>query len=66
MKLNVADMSCGHCKASITGAIAKLDPNANVEFDLATKTVAVDSRKSATEISDALDQIGFPSTVVAG
>lgn len=65
MKFNVPDMSCGHCTSSIQGAIGKLDADAMIEFDLETKTVAVVSQQSATDISDALDQIGFASTVVA-
>ncbi len=65
MKFNVPDMSCGLCKASITEAIGRLDQTATVDIDLATKTVTVASQKSAAEISDALDDIGFTATVIA-
>lgn len=69
MKFNVPDMSCGHCTASIKTAIAIaiaiLDKDAMMDIDLDAKTVGVESQKSAAEIMDALDRIGFPATAMA-
>jgi copper chaperone len=65
MKFNVPDMSCGHCKASIQNAIIALDKDATIDIDLDAKTVGVESWKTAAEIKDALDRIGFPATAMA-
>jgi len=37
--LNVPDISCGHCKSSIEGAVAPLDGVDNVEVHVDTRTV---------------------------
>lgn len=66
MKLNVPDMSCGHCISSIRDAIAKLDATATLEFDLDSKTVTIASQKPAADVSEALDKIGFGSTITEG
>ena len=65
MKFNVPDMSCGHCTASIKTAITALDKNAMMDIDIDAKTVGIESQKSAAEIMDALDRIGFPATAMA-
>ena len=65
MKFNVPDMSCGHCTASIKTAIAILDKDAMMDIDLDAKTVGIESQKSAAEMMDALDRIGFPATAMA-
>ena len=65
MKFNVPDMSCGHCTASIKTAITALDKDAMMDIDIDAKTVGIESQKSAAEIMDALDRIGFPATAMA-
>lgn len=61
-RLSVPDMSCGHCKASIEAAIARLDSAAGVKVDLAGRTVEVDSNTPAPALIAALDEIGFPAS----
>ncbi|MFC5466142.1 copper chaperone CopZ [Lederbergia graminis] len=39
--LNVQGMTCGHCKASVEGALKKLDGVTAAEVDLAAGNVAV-------------------------
>jgi copper chaperone len=39
--LNVPDISCGHCKMSIEGAVNQLDGIDSVEVSIEGKTVAV-------------------------
>ncbi len=65
MKFNVPDMSCGHCTASIKTAITALDKDAMMDINIDAKTVGIESQKSAAEIMDALDRIGFPATALA-
>ncbi len=64
MKLSVPEMSCGHCKSSITEAIGKLDSNAQLEFDMDKREVDVATEKPANDVIDALDAIGFDATTI--
>jgi copper chaperone len=43
IQLNVPDMSCGHCVASITRAVQEVDAGAKVEVDLGLKRVSIAS-----------------------
>lgn len=64
-KLSVPDMSCGHCKASITEALSAL-PNAGaITVDLTTKEVTTNGSADPAELVAALSQIGFPAVVVS-
>lgn len=62
MKFKGPDMTCGHRKASVETAIKALDESASVTVDLATKTVDVARKASASVISKALAANGFPAT----
>jgi copper chaperone len=62
LKLNVPDMSCGHCVGAITQAIKAVDPAAEVKTDLASKTVMVDTQAAPEKIRHAVDDAGYPNT----
>lgn len=62
LKLNVPDMSCGHCVSAITEAIKTIDPAADVKTDLAAKSVTVQTTAPAAHIAKALDEAGYPNT----
>lgn len=62
MKLNVPDMSCGHCAGVITKAIKEIDPEADIKVDLPSKTVAVTTTAPTPRISQALSDAGYPNT----
>ncbi len=62
-KLNVPDMSCGHCTAAIEKAIGNLDANAVVNTDLETKSVEITSSLSEDVIIQTLADEGYPATV---
>ncbi|WP_298909834.1 heavy-metal-associated domain-containing protein [uncultured Aliiroseovarius sp.] len=57
---HVPDMSCGHCKASITEALEGLG-EVTLSFDMDAREVQVEGLEAAAVI-DALDEIGFPAT----
>lgn len=59
MKLNVPDMSCGHCKAAVESAIAKIGGSAVVH--LAARQVVVEGA-SLAEATEALKQAGYEAT----
>lgn len=61
----VNNMTCGHCVATVTKAIKQLDPDAEVNVDLASKQVTVESGHSDNEISRILEEAGYkPSTTM--
>jgi len=60
LKLNIPDMSCGHCAKTITDTIMQLDATAQVEIDLAHKTVAFTSSAPTSSVVAALTEAGYP------
>lgn len=64
--LSVPDMTCGHCKASVTQALSALAGIAQVDVDLTTQTVRVDGTADPAQMVKALDEVGFPAQVIAG
>lgn len=61
--LHIPDMSCGHCKASITAALMPLTSDIAVDMDARNVRLA-DSVDVAAAIS-ALSDIGFPAEILA-
>ena len=59
IELTVKDMTCGHCAATITGAVKALDPQAGCEVDLEAKRVRVDTVHSAERVRAAIERAGF-------
>ena len=62
-KLQIPDMSCGHCVATITKAVTAADPGATVVADLASKSVRIETRLPDAALLEALADIGYPATV---
>ncbi|UWQ02171.1 heavy-metal-associated domain-containing protein [Aliiroseovarius crassostreae] len=60
-KFNVPDMSCGHCKASITKALEGAGDGVEISFDMENRQVAV-SGLSTDRVIELLNEIGFPTT----
>ncbi len=63
-KLNVPEMSCGHCKATIEKAVAGVDADARVSVDLDNRTVSIESSIADAALIDALKAEGYEATVV--
>ncbi len=64
MKFTVAEMSCNHCTGVITKALLTLDEDAKLSFDVANKTVSVESDLSADEITVAIKEAGYEASEV--
>ncbi|HEX7936854.1 MAG TPA: cation transporter [Paraburkholderia sp.] len=64
-ELQVEGMSCQHCVAAVTNAIREHDDGAQVQVDLATGRVAVESTQSAQTLKAAIDEAGYTVTGVA-
>ena len=60
--LNVPDMSCGHCKATVEKAITAVDASAKVAVDLSTRKVEVTSSVTSSTLLGALKAAGYPAT----
>lgn len=59
MDLSIPDMTCGHCRASVTRALTELDPQARVEVDLPARTARVETSAPLQTVIAALGAIGF-------
>jgi copper chaperone len=59
--LSVPDISCGHCKSTIEGAVKKLKSVARVEVDVDKKLVKVvfDPPEEIAAIVDAIEDQGY-------
>jgi copper chaperone len=60
--LSVPDISCGHCKTSIEGAVSELDGVDKVEVDIEARTVDVafdDSTVAREAIVGAIEEQGY-------
>jgi copper chaperone len=61
----VNDMSCGHCVATITDAVKKVDKDARVEIDLARHRVEIEpATTDAARLGRAIEDAGFTPQVL--
>ena len=61
IELTLPAMSCGHCVKTITQAVQRLDPAAQVRPDLATRRVAFDTTLAPDVLQKALAEEGYPA-----
>jgi copper chaperone len=61
MEFNIPAMSCGHCAGVITQTVKSLDPAAQVNVDLASKKVVVQSSQERQTVAAALAEAGYPA-----
>ncbi|MGE0280461.1 MAG: heavy-metal-associated domain-containing protein [Rhizobiaceae bacterium] len=59
LKLNVPDMTCGHCVGTVTKAVKSVDSSAAVTVDLPSKTVTIETTADAARISQAVATAGY-------
>ena len=62
LTLNVPDISCGHCKTSIEGAVGELTGVDKVEVTIDARTVDIsfdDATVDQTAIVDAIEGVGY-------
>ena len=55
----VQGMSCGHCASAVTQAVRSVDPQAEVQVDLATGQVQVQSSQDHAAIARAIEEEGY-------
>ncbi|MFM8576401.1 MAG: heavy-metal-associated domain-containing protein [Limnohabitans sp.] len=56
---DVEGMSCNHCAKAVTQAVKQLDPQAQVQVDLAGKKVEVESAQPREAIAKAIADEGY-------
>lgn len=56
---NVQGMSCNHCVKAVTKALQQLDPQAQVQVDLAGKKVEVESTQAREALAKAIADEGY-------
>jgi copper chaperone len=56
----VNDMTCAHCVNAITRAVAGVDPEAKLRFDLATHRVEIDPASADSQrLRTAIEEAGY-------
>lgn len=61
LKLNVPDMTCGHCAGMVTKAVRSVDADANISVDLPLQTVSIETAADLDRIKDAMAAAGYPA-----
>lgn len=64
LELNVDDMTCGHCVASITKAVKAVAPAATVQADLNSHRVSIDGASDHAAVIAAIAEAGFTASSV--
>jgi copper chaperone len=59
IELTLPSMTCGHCVRTVTETVHKVDAQAVVDVDLATRRVRVESRRSQDDFKKALAEEGY-------
>ena len=59
LELNIAALSCGHCARAVTEAVHEIDPAAQVEVDLGTKQVRVQTQATREQVVAVLTDAGY-------
>ena len=62
-QLSIPGMSCGHCKATVEGALSAVPGAGGVAVDLAARTAHVAGDAAVPALLAALDQAGYPAEV---
>ena len=58
----VQGMTCGGCVRGVTNALQRVDADAVVNVDLASKTVSVSSAADVQQLKRAIEKAGFAVT----
>lgn len=60
IELELPDLSCGHCVRAVTEALQALDAKAQVQAEVATRRVSVQTHAAAEAVRAALTEAGYP------
>lgn len=65
IRLQIPNMTCGHCERTVRGAVTSIDPTAKVDVDLSARTVLIETRADASRISQVLADAGYAAAKAA-
>jgi len=60
IELTLPDMTCGHCVKAVTQTVQQVDAAAQVQIDLPTHKVQIESSQPAELFKAALADEGYP------
>ncbi|MDH4395520.1 MAG: heavy-metal-associated domain-containing protein [Limnobacter sp.] len=63
IELTVEKMKCGGCAANVERAVKGQDAQAQVQIDLPTKKVTVQTALLPAQVADLITQAGYPASV---
>ncbi len=66
LTMQVEGMTCDGCVRSVRNVVQRLDPDAEVEVDLAAGRLTARTRAQSLEIADALARAGFEARAMTG
>jgi copper chaperone len=64
MQIAIPDMSCGHCRAAVTEAVTRLDPQARITIDQSARKADIATTAPQAAVLAALDAAGFPASAL--
>ena len=59
IELTLPDMTCGHCVKTVTVVVQQVDASAQLQIDLPTHQVRIESLRPATDFERALAEEGY-------
>jgi copper chaperone len=60
IELTLPDMTCGHCVKTVTATVLTVDPAAQVQIDLPTHVLRIESVQPVLSFQQALAEEGYP------
>lgn len=66
LELDVTGMTCSHCVRAVTQAVRTVDPEAEVQIDLAAKRVRIQGRSKADKLIRVLGAAGYTARSAGG
>ncbi len=62
MNLKIPTISCGHCVRAITESVRALDPAAQVDVNIETRTAHIVTTATQSAVIGKLAEEGYPAT----
>lgn len=59
LEFNITAMTCGHCASVVTQTLQSLDPQAQVQIDLASHKLRVETSRDRAAVAAALADAGY-------
>ncbi len=64
LTIHLPDMSCGHCKKAVEGAVRSLDQAATLDFDMNKRMVTIGTQAADADVIEAVKDAGYPASDV--